>query len=108
MKSLWTKESYIAAHPDRHWLLRCLHGFSVLRYIPDILHTKHLGTDKFYFGVILELLCFHIIQGGVDPDLNLDVVWDDISSFYADLKTRNRYHELKQSMIHPNGKNFLN
>ena len=44
------------------------------------------------------------MQGGVNPDDNLDVVWDDISSIYTDEHTRDRYHELKQSMIHPNGK----
>ena len=34
------------------------------------------------------------------------MVWSDIDFLYTEMHTRDRYHELKQSMIHPNGKTF--
>jgi hypothetical protein len=73
-------------------------------FLPDILHVKHLGTDPMYFGSVMKMLTHFIIEDGVNPDRNLRLLFEEIVAIYKHLKITDRYHTLKHSMIHPNGK----
>ena len=62
MGSLYTKASWLAAHPNHHQLLQ-LEFFSVLNFVVDLLHVKYLGTDMYYLGSTLWLLCYVVLPG---------------------------------------------
>ena len=65
--------------------------------MPDLLHCKHLGTDAWFFGSVLELLCGSILPASRTE--NLDRVWSEIVEQYGIMKITHRFGHIKESMF---------
>ena len=94
---MWTNIAYAAAHPNRHRVLRHVPGVGINNYCPDIMHSKHLGSDKSFVGSALRNLTHHILPG--DFDGNLSGVWRQIKAEYGTQKTPTRFQNLTHRMI---------
>ena len=77
--SLRSTDDWRAAYPDRNVLMH-LPGLTTLAYMPDVMHCKHLGTDKEFYGSVLQLLCFHTVAG--DPEGILIQVHKHVTDYY--------------------------
>ena len=61
---IWTPATWAAQFPNSHHLFLALR-MSILAFVPDPLHTKHIGTDGYFFGgfyVTLRTICCRILQ----------------------------------------------
>jgi hypothetical protein len=87
--------AWARAHQDRSVLFREVPGLSVLNYMPDAMHTLHLGVYQYFFGSILEYLTHHILPRS--PEKNMFTVWMDILEKYKELKVENRFTALRVS-----------
>lgn len=55
-------------------------GVSLMTVAPDWMHNKHLGTDMYFYGSVLWLLCYVLLEG--TPEANMDIVLEDIKAEY--------------------------
>jgi hypothetical protein len=46
----------------------------------DIMHVKHMGTDAWFYGSVMCLLCYHVLAG--DATTNLAEIWGMMQDFY--------------------------
>ena len=96
--AIWTNASHAENFgAARHRLFRVLPGFGVGNSIPDILHSKWLGSDQYQLGGVLCLLTHHHMAGTI-PE-NLDKVFTRIKEDYEKEKVpaRHRYPVLRVS-----------
>ena len=93
----WTAIAYAHAHPHRHRVLRHVPGVGIHSYVPDIMHSKHLGTDKSFVGSALRNLTHYILPHG--PGRNLRDMWKSIKLEYKAQKTSTRFQYLTHNMI---------
>ena len=77
--TIWTNTSWKLANQQRHPLFQ-LPGVGILSYVPDIMHTLHLGAFQYTFASILKLIVSKIMPG--KEDTNLEVVWVKIKNYY--------------------------
>ncbi len=96
MSTIWTHTAWVAAHPERHRIFR-LPGVGVLTYIPDILHTMHLGCYQYVFGSILQFLTDHRMGGNKEETLSR--IWNKIKEGYSRSGATCKFNELKRSMF---------
>jgi hypothetical protein len=75
----YTKTSWRAAFPEPHHIL-LLPGVSILSVAADIMHVKHMGTDAWFYGSVMCLLCYHVLAG--DATTNLAEIWGMMQDFY--------------------------
>ena len=101
--TIWKPGAWAAQRPERHLIFK-LPGVSILSYVPDILHTLHLGTYQYVFGSVLKLLTHHILQGRLDD--NLERVWMAIKQRYKDYGVSIRFNDLRLSMYTSSETNF--
>ena len=73
-----------------------LPGVTALTVCLDYMHAKYLGFDQYVFGSVLYLVVFYIMSGGVDPQANLNRVWQMIQKYYRDNNTPCRYQYLNK------------
>ena len=98
LQTLWTNATYAAAHPHRHRVLRHVPGCGVTNYIPDVMHSKHLGSDRSFIGSALRNLTHYILP--LEPSMALRRVWQDILAEYKKLpSTTSRFNNLTHNMI---------
>ncbi len=81
LHNCWDGDEWLNAHGVRHELFK-LPGVTILNYMPDLLHTKHLGSDAAIYGSVLHYLV-NFKMGGVAVD-NLAIVWGQIKDSYTD------------------------
>ena len=77
-ETIWEGPEHATAHPDRHPLWR-LPGANIDLWIPDVLHTMHLGCYQYAFGSIFDYLV-HNMPGA--PAANLEVIWAKVREHY--------------------------
>ncbi len=94
--TVWTLGTWLARFPDRPVLFKQVPGLSILSFIPDIMHTMHLGTYKYFLGSVLELLTHHVMDES--PEKNLDRIWQMIQKAYRDNRISEKFDQLKVSM----------
>ncbi len=82
-----SKDDWRAAHPDLHPVFD-VPGVSVLNVCPDLMHTKHLGTDAYFYGSVLKLLVGDILKGNLSD--NTDLIWRELMDEYTNLKVLTR------------------
>ena len=87
-----------AATPSRHVLFD-LPGCGIYLYMPDVMHTLHLGLYQYYIGSVLELMVFLMMPNR--PENNMAVVWEMIHAYYKAHNTKSRFSNLRISMFHP-------
>ena len=97
LDKLWTNASFAEAFPDRHPLFK-LQGVGICNWCPDWLHTKALGTDAWFFGSVMEMLCSHMLPGNFQE--NLETIRTEIMEIYDMLKTKDRMPVLTKGMFH--------
>jgi hypothetical protein len=78
----FTTESWKMARPGQGVEVFRMSFMSCLSLGVDMMHVKHLGVDKPFFGSILWLLCFEVLNDG--PQSNLDYVFGLIEQYYRD------------------------
>ena len=95
MSAIWTNYQFKHYHGIVHPLLR-LPGMVITNMIPDILHTKHIGTDSYFVGGTLRYLTHYM---GGTPDGMLREVFNDIRHEYNRQGTHHRIYGLSHTMI---------
>ena len=78
-------------------LLLLMEIFHISCLAVDIMHCKYLGTDMYFLGSVLWILCFIILPG--DAEHNLDTIWAEIVQLYKDTSTPCRFNNLTLSMF---------
>ena len=94
---IYTNATYAAAKPGRHMLLKHVPGVGVVMYIPDEMHSKHLGIDKSFAGSVLRNLTHHVLVGS-DKE-NLVSILVEIRRDYTVHKTTTRFQTITANMI---------
>jgi hypothetical protein len=89
----YTATAWLAANPNRIDVFR-LPGVSVLTFMCDFMHNKHMGVDMYYFGSVLYLLCYEILPS--TPSANLVRIMETVKTHSDRLKT---FANLKLSMF---------
>jgi hypothetical protein len=70
-------------------------GVSLMTVAPDWMHNKHLGTDQYFYGSVLWLLVYVILDD--TPTNNLDGILDDIREEYANHGIASRFQNITLS-----------
>ncbi len=83
--TIWTATAWEAAHPNRN-ILFTLPGVAILSVMIDFMHTKHLGTDQYFYGSVLYMLVFMIMRGTVQE--NLDCIFQHLCKYWKELDVR--------------------
>ena len=78
----WTREDWAAQHMDSHPFFR-MPGSGIDLVFPDLMHTKHLGTDQLLLGSTLTWIIRHFLKGTVSQ--NLEMLWSYIQTWYKEL-----------------------
>lgn len=81
LSTIWKKSTWEANRPDRHMLFKCCPGVSITTVMPDLMHTKHLGVDQYFYGSALKLLTHSIL--GRSHEQNIEDVWSKLSEQYV-------------------------
>ena len=80
--TLWSRAEWAAEHLDSHPFFK-MPGSGIDLVFPDLMHTKHLGTDQLLLGSVLTWLMRHYLKGTVSQ--NLQMLWSYIQNWYKDL-----------------------
>ena len=97
--TVWDNGTHAEAHPNRHRLLRHVPGAGVTCFVPDWLHTKHIGCDAYFLGGILQYMLAFMGLPGSPADI-LKMIWRDMLDAYAELKLyKNRLYSLTFTMV---------
>ena len=80
--TIWTDATWRPAHPI-HCPLFDLPGFTVLMIFIDLMHTRYIGTDQWFCGSVLYLLCYMIMPG--TPEENCTAVFARMKRHWKDL-----------------------
>lgn len=94
-RTIWGATDWAASRPDRHPLFK-LQGVSILSFVPDVLHTMHLGTYQYAFASVLKTLTHYSMGGTIEQ--NLAQVWESIRSYYREHNVPVRFSDIKPSM----------
>ena len=101
--TIWNNESNTAAHPDRHRLFRHVPGAGVNCFVPDWLHTKHIGCDAYFLGGILQYMLAYMGLPGSPAEI-LKMIWQELRDAYNKLKlNKNRLWSLSFTMVQSEG-----
>lgn len=101
--TVWTPESWIESHPERHPVFQ-LAGLSVANFVPDVMHTLHLGVYQWCFGSILKLLTHYIMPGS--HAANLAVLMDEFKATYREMGTAVRFNDIRATMYDRGNSDF--
>lgn len=105
LDEMWNdRGAWLAAHPDANILFRELPGVSVCNFIPDFMHTCHLGIYQYVFGSILKYLSHHRLAS--DPETNAADMFTDIKAAYKAYGIKYVYTDLRVSMYWSGGSEF--
>ena len=72
-------------------------GVSGIAVKPDIMHTKHIGVDTYFYGSVMMWMITRVMPGS--KDANFAKLWERILHYYKVLHIKVRYNEMKLSMI---------
>jgi hypothetical protein len=92
-----TAAAWNRAHPDRSILFTEVPGLRVLNFMPDAMHTLHLGVYQYLFGSILEYLTHHLLPQ--TPEQNLRAIWMELLCKYKELRVANRFTALRVTAL---------
>ena len=106
-RCIHTDASFQAHNNPLHPLLS-LPFVTVFQLWADWMHSKHLGSDKYYAGSVFWVLVYEIL--GDTASNNLARVWDEIVLVYKSRKTKSRYGNMHLGMFcdpkHPTDAKF--
>lgn len=81
LEKLWTAKLWKARMQHRHRLLG-QPGVGHATCVPDHMHVKHLGSDKYDYGSVLQLLTHHVMPSS--PENNLRALNEHLKLAYAE------------------------
>ena len=96
MPHVWTDHAWRVQFPNHHPIFD-VPGVTVKMVMFDLLHVKHLGTDSYFFGSVLWLLCYELLPN--DPANNLQYVFDRCLDYWDRESVSNHYNHIKLSMF---------
>ena len=73
-RTCWSKEGWAAEHADCHPFFKMGHN-GIDMVFPDLMHTKHLGTDQVLLGSVLSWLAKTFLRGTVKENLEYILEW---------------------------------
>jgi hypothetical protein len=79
MRKLYTKRQWQTSVYNTHPIFK-LPGVTILSVCADLMHCKHLGTDAYFYGSVLFVLCYYMLPG--TPQQNIEIVWAKIRCNY--------------------------
>ena len=79
LTAIFNKVSWLAARRERH-IIFTVPGFSIVHWVPDWMHVKHLGTDLYFYASVLCFVVYHMLQGSTED--NLEMIWHLIVAAY--------------------------
>ncbi len=94
--TVWTPETWRHHNRNTHPIFG-VPGVSITSVSPDMLHSKHLGTDTYFYASVLTLLTRHMLPAS--PQNNLDRVWTRIQHHYKVMKIPDQFGNLAESMF---------
>lgn len=103
MNKIYSPSEHARLSPLRHRIFRSVPGSSITIYLADILHTKHIGTDQPYYGSVIRYLTHSLINDGINPDANLQTLWQDIANLYKKFGAKDRSTTMRHTMALPQG-----
>lgn len=80
--NVWNNVTWAAARPARHQLFLGEFSCGILSVCADLLHTKHLGTDAWFYGSVLHMLCYMVLPDS--PEANLNEVWTFLHRYFQE------------------------
>ena len=92
----YSAAQWLALNPARLPILT-LPGVTAVNYVVDVMHAKHMGTDMYYRGSMLFIICFFVLPH--TPSRNCSMLWVMLKAAYAELGTPSRFGPLKLSMF---------
>ena len=76
----YTNAQFRAKFPGANMIFSSQPGMGALTLAPDYMHSKHLGFDQYMLGSVLVFLCYYIMPGC--PEANLQALWATIDAWY--------------------------
>ena len=80
--TIWTATTWMEAGPARSHLFHKVPGLTIHAYVPDIMHTLHLGCYAYFIGSVLKHLVHHHMRGTIKN--NCDRIWAVLKEAYQD------------------------
>ena len=72
-------------------------GVGILTVKADLMHTKHLGVDQYFFGSVLSVIVREIMTG--DMQTRLQRLWANIEAAYQD-RVLIHHHFIKSGIVY--------
>eukprot|EP00974_Lingulodinium_polyedra_P114236 11059959-Lingulodinium_polyedra.AAC.1 len=96
--TVWTAEAWQAAFPNRHMVFHRIPGLSILNYVPDVMHTFHLGIYQWAFGSIIKYIVQYHLQGTVDDNLKVLMARIQVGYGEAEVPPSSRFTNITRTM----------
>ena len=96
MLEIITKAQWATSPYNRHAIWN-IPGVTLLTATVDLMHCKHLGTDQYFYASVLVVLCYYLLPG--TPEQNLEIVFRGIRDHYGNTPSTNRYTNLQLCMF---------
>ena len=77
----WSPTEWAAEHPNPHLFFQ-MEGSGIDLVFPDLMHSKHLGTDQLVIGSAITFLIKHYLPGTVGA--NLETVWSFMQKWFKE------------------------
>lgn len=94
IEECWTSRDWLLWEGRSRNPLFTLPGVTALTVALDYMHSKYLGMDQYMFGSTLWVLCFMVMTG--TPEENLDWCWAFTKRYYKEHGTTTRYRYLNR------------
>ena len=96
MSRMWGRHNWRLDVTTRNPIFH-VEGISITSVAPDVMHSKHLGTDAWFYGSVLQLMVKDILSGTAET--NLEQVWAEIKEQYRIQRTTTQFSSMKATMF---------
>ena len=97
LQSIWTNAEWKDHYRDGMNVLFNLPGVGILTVFVDFMHTKHIGTDAYFYGSVLAYMVFHMMDD--TPERNMDVLWAKIKSLFEKKNPKSYFQRITLNMF---------
>ena len=70
MGQIYTSAEWFARNPNRCALFD-LPGMSIHGVVADTMHNKHMGTDMWFLGSVLQYLVYYVMEGALGNSMDV-------------------------------------
>lgn len=79
--TIFTNSEWHSQHQEHHCIFD-VPGMGIQAFVPDIMHTLHLGVYQQVLGSTLQLLVAHMLPR--TPEQNMEHVWGMVKEYYKE------------------------